>query len=189
MSHEYRTLEPLPFCSLDKRLEKLGIVVEMGAKVTSLIGPNGVLFARPEGNSTHFECGFGVDTQAVLDAIKKEYGVTILDEDDPRFWGFSNWEDMRRKREAMEQRNILVEGPSNRDARFAVAWLSAARALYRLIEIKDEHELAHLENLFVILSESEAQGWMDRLRNMEWTERLADRDLLLRESESPIQCQ
>jgi hypothetical protein len=41
MSAEYRTLEPLPFCLLDKRLEKYGIMVEMGAKVTKLIAPYG----------------------------------------------------------------------------------------------------------------------------------------------------
>jgi hypothetical protein len=218
------------------------------------------LCARPEGNSTHFERSLFVDTQAVLDAIEKEYSVTIVDEDDPRFWGFSTWDDMRRQREEMEQRKILVEGPCTRDARFAVAWLSSAieldqrwneclngsvkilrvevsamefvqrwlegngvfslylhrgmmaetllvmaelgfltltgnryqmtlpgaitkanvrRALFRLIEIQDEHELAHLENLFAMLSESEVENWMDRLKSMDLTERLGDRNLLL----------
>jgi hypothetical protein len=80
MSAEYRTLEPLPFCSLDKRLEKYGIIVEMDTELTELIGPHGVLFARPEGDSTHFERHLLADTHAVLDAIGKEYGVTISKE-------------------------------------------------------------------------------------------------------------
>jgi hypothetical protein len=262
MSAEYRTLEPLPFCSLDKRLEEHGITVEMGAKVTKLTVPNGVLFARPEGDSTHFECRFGVDALTILEVIEKEYGITILDEDDPRFWGFSSWDDMRQQREALKQRNILIEGPLIRNARFAVAWLSSAieldqkwnerwnaplmmligtfeasamefakqwlagngvfsvnlrqnamaetllvmielgfftltgnryqmtlpdpittadvrRALFRMIEIQDQHELADLENLFSILSEAEAQGWIDRISNMDSDERLTDRNLLL----------
>jgi hypothetical protein len=268
MSAEYRPLEPIPFLSLN-RLEKHGIAVEMGTRFAKLIGPHGFLCASPEGNSTHFERSLCVDIQAVLDAIEKEYGVTIVDEDDPRFWGFSTWGDMRRQREDMKQRNILVEGPWNRDGRFAVAWLSAAieldqkwnggwkhglkitlftfesfamefaerwlagkgvfsanlheggisetlllmielgfftltenryqmtlpgaitkadvrRALFRLIEIQDER--ACLENLFVTLSESEAEGRMNRLSSMDLTERLADRDLLLRQSQSTIQC-
>jgi hypothetical protein len=123
MSAEYRTLEPLPFHSLN-RLEKHGISVEMGAGYAELIGPHGVLCARPEEDSTHFERSLCVDTQAILEAIEKEYGVTILDEDDPRFWGFKDHGDMVR---AMNEpgRRVLVEGPSIRDLDFAAAWLMA----------------------------------------------------------------
>jgi hypothetical protein len=124
MSAEYRTLEPLPFHSLN-RLENHGISVEMGAGYAELIGPHGVLCARPEGDSTHFERSLCVDTQAILEAIEKECGVTILDEDDPRFWGFKDHNDMVR---AMNEprRRALIEGPSTRDIDFATAWLNAA---------------------------------------------------------------
>jgi len=85
MSAEYRPVTEIPFHVIDKRLEKYGIKVELHGAITGLVGAHGTLFARPEGNSTHFERGIGVDTQAVLDAIETEYGITIVDENDQRY--------------------------------------------------------------------------------------------------------
>ena len=65
---------------------------------SALTGPNGILFATPEGGSTHFESRLGVDTEAVLNAIRIEYGIEIVDEDDPRFWGFASWDEMKSQR-------------------------------------------------------------------------------------------
>jgi hypothetical protein len=78
MSAEYRPVTAIPFCDIDKRLEKYGIKVDASCTITALIGSQGTLFARPEGNSTHFDCRLGVDVQAVLDAIETEYGITII---------------------------------------------------------------------------------------------------------------
>jgi hypothetical protein len=74
MSAEYRPVTEIPFHVIDQRLGKYGIKVELHGAITGLVGPHGTLFARPEGNSTHFEREIGVDTQAVLDAIETEYG-------------------------------------------------------------------------------------------------------------------
>src|SRR6478736_5896972 len=94
MSAEYRPVYEIPFRNSDESLEKYGIRVELHGATTGLVGAHGTLFARPEGNSTHFERGVGVDTQAVLDAIETEYGITIVDENDHRFWGFASHNDM-----------------------------------------------------------------------------------------------
>ena len=55
MSAEYRPVFAIPFRDIDKRLEKYGIKVDMSGQITRLTGPNGTLFAKPEGGSTHFE--------------------------------------------------------------------------------------------------------------------------------------
>ena len=94
MSMEYRPVSAIQFSSIDNRLEKYGLKVEMSGHATALSGRNGVLFAKPEGESTHFERKLGVDTEDVLEAIRTEYGVEIVDENDYRFWGFSSEEAM-----------------------------------------------------------------------------------------------
>ena len=68
MSVEYRPVSAIPFGAIDKRLEKYGIEVEMSGHITRLTGPNGTLFVKPKGDSTHFERKLGVDTEAVLNA-------------------------------------------------------------------------------------------------------------------------
>ena len=137
MSAEYRPVSILPFDLLDDRLEKYGISVDRKGSVTCLIGPHGVLVAKPEGNSTHFERSLGVDTQVVLDALALEYGIEIVDEDDLRFWGFSSVAEMTASREKALCWNdlwILVEGPAVSDAQFAVNWLQAALDADRILE-------------------------------------------------------
>jgi len=80
-----------------------------------------VLFATPEGSSTHFERALGVDSQAVIDTTGMEYGIEIIDQNDHRFWGVSSLEEMENAfRSPGSSRNwVLVEGPSVRDAEFA----------------------------------------------------------------------
>jgi hypothetical protein len=137
MSAEYRPVYNLPFDLLDGRLEKYGISVDQQGGVTCLVGPHGVLVARPEGNSTHFERSLGVDTQAVLDALAVEYGIEIVDENDLRFWGFSSKAEMiasRAKALSWNDLWILVEGPAVSDARFAIDWLQAAIDADRMLE-------------------------------------------------------
>jgi hypothetical protein len=131
MSAEYRPVSAIPFRVIDKRLEKYGINVDLSDAITALIGPLGTLFARPEGNSTHFERKLGVDAQAILDAIEKEYGIAVVDENDHRFWGFTSHDEMlaacKGPKRAISPRNwILIEGPSIGDAGFTTAWLGAA---------------------------------------------------------------
>jgi hypothetical protein len=133
MSAEYRPVSNLAFHTIDDRLEKHGIKVEFGGAVTKLVGPFGVLFATLEGNSTHFERALGVETQAVVDAIEKEYGIEIIDENDHRFWGFASHDDLleaycRPDRDSkISPRNlVLVEGPSIGDAEFAKQWTEGA---------------------------------------------------------------
>ena len=129
MSAEYRPVSAIPFHVIDKRLEKYGIKVDLSGAVTALIGPYGSLFARPEGDSTHFERHICVDTQAVLDAIETEYGIEIVDENDHRFWGFASDDEVveacRRPGRTFEVDWILIEGPSIGDADFTMAWLGA----------------------------------------------------------------
>jgi hypothetical protein len=127
MSAEYRPASTIPFFLIDKRLEKYGMKVELRGSVTALIGPRGTLFARPEGNSTHFERHLGVDTEAVLSAIHAEYGIQIVDENDYRFWGFESWEAAFLDR--LSDRWIVVEGPSPDDVDFTIRWLLAARQM------------------------------------------------------------
>jgi hypothetical protein len=137
MSAEYRPVYDLPFDLLDGRLEKYGISVDQQGRVTRLIGPHGVLIARPEGNSTHFERSLGVDTEVVLDALAVEYGIEIVDENDLRFWGFSSEAEMiasRAKALSWNDLWILVEGPAVSDARFAIDWLQAALDADRILE-------------------------------------------------------
>ena len=93
MSAEYRPVFAIPFRDIDKRLEKHGIKVDMSDHTVRLTGPNGTLVATPEGGSTHFERNLRADTEAVLNAIQTEYGIEIVDEDDPRFWGYASWDD------------------------------------------------------------------------------------------------
>jgi hypothetical protein len=141
MSAEYRPVHEIPFRNIDERLEKYGIRVELLGATTGLVGAHGTLFARPEGNSTHFERGVGVDTQAVLDAIETEYGITIVDESDHRFWGFASHDDMLeaysrsdRPSEFSPRNWVLVEGPSIGDANFTIAWLMAAIAADKALQ-------------------------------------------------------
>jgi hypothetical protein len=133
MSAEYRPVSAISFNVIDKRLEKYGIKVDLSGTITALIGPHGTLFATPEGNSTHFERQLGVDAHAILDAIETEYGITVVDENDHRFWGFTSRDDMleaynrpRRPAEVSPRNWVLVEGPSIGDADFTLAWLMAA---------------------------------------------------------------
>lgn len=139
MSAEYRPATAIAFGLIDKRLEKYGIKMECKGSVTALIGPHGTLFARPEGNSTHFERHLGVDTEAVLSAIQAEDGIEIVDENDHRFWGVDSWEAMGRTAVKMpafsdrpSHRWIVVEGPSPDDVDFAIRWLVAAQQTDRL---------------------------------------------------------
>ena len=131
MSAEYRPVTAISFRAIDTRLEKYGIKVDMSDAITTLVGPHGTLFARPEGNSTHFERRLGVDTQAILDAIEREYSVVIVDENDHRFWGFTSHDQMVAEfkdpsRSWPVNRSILIEGPSIGDGDFTAAWLAAA---------------------------------------------------------------
>ena len=134
MSAEYRPVSAIPFGAIDKRLEKYGIEVDMSGHITRLTGPNGTLFAKPEGDSTHFERKLGVDTEAVLNAIQTEYGIEIVDENDHRFWGFSSWDAMKSRvgtttvfRCRPTDRWVVIEGPSPDDVDFTIGWLEAAR--------------------------------------------------------------
>ncbi len=137
MSAEYRPVKDLPFHLLDHRLEEYGISVDQQGPITCLIGPHGVLVARPEGKSTHFERSLGVDAQAVLDALAVEYGIELVDENDLRFWGFSNEAEMIASQAKALNWNdlwILAEGPAISDAQFAVDWLQAAIDADRMLE-------------------------------------------------------
>src|SRR6476661_4036566 len=129
MSAEYRPVTEIPFHVIDQRLGKYGIKLELHGAITGLIGPYGTLFARPEGNSTHFQRGVGVDTQAVVDEI------------DHRFWGFASHDDMLeaysrsdRPSEFSPRNWVLVEGPSIGDANFTIAWLMAAIAADKALQ-------------------------------------------------------
>jgi hypothetical protein len=133
MSAEYRPVSAISFNVIDKRVEKYGIKVDLSAAITALIGPQGTLFATPEGNSTHFECHLGVDVQTILDTIETEYGITVVDENDHRFWGFTSHDEMLaayshpgRPSNVPARNWILIEGPSIGDADFTTAWLGAA---------------------------------------------------------------
>ena len=137
LSAEYRPVFDIPFDHLDSRLEKYGISVDRQGSVTRLIGPHGILFAKREGNSTHFERRLGGDTQVVLDALAVEYGIEIVDENDYRFWGFSTRAEMiasRAKALDWTQFWILVEGPALSDAQFAKDWLQAAIDADQMLE-------------------------------------------------------
>jgi hypothetical protein len=68
-----------------------------------------------------------------LDAIEKEYGITVVDGNDHRFWGFTSPDEMLaaytrpNRPSAVSPRNwILIEGPSIGDAGFTTVWLGAA---------------------------------------------------------------
>src|SRR5437899_118619 len=133
MSAEYKPVYTIAFNLIDKRLEKYGIKVELSDAITALRGPHGTLFARPEGTSTRFERRLGVDVQAILDAIETEYGITIVDENDYRFWGFTGRNEMlaaysrtSRPSEVSPRNWILIEGPCILDADFTAAWLATA---------------------------------------------------------------
>jgi hypothetical protein len=133
MSAEYRPISAISFKVIDKRLEKNGIRVDMSGAITALIGPDGTLFATPEGNSTHFERKLGVDVQIILDMIETVYGITVVDENDHRFWGFASHDEMlaayrhpSRPLNVSPRNWILIEGPSIGDADFTAAWLGAA---------------------------------------------------------------
>jgi hypothetical protein len=130
MSAEYRPVFAIPFRDIDKRLEKYGIKVDMSGHETALTGPNGTLVATPDGGSTHFERNLRADTEAVLNAIQTEYGIEIADEDDPRFWGYASWYEMKNERASMitiTDRWVVIEGPSPDDVDFTIGWLEAAR--------------------------------------------------------------
>jgi len=60
---------------------------------TILTARSGTLCARPEGASTHFENKF-TDADYILNTIRAEYQVEIVDENDPRFWVYSTWEEV-----------------------------------------------------------------------------------------------
>jgi hypothetical protein len=145
MSAEYRPVRDIPFRTIDERLERYGIKLEYCGAVTELIGPFGILFAKPEGNSTHFERHLGVDTDAVLDALQREYGIEIVNEDDHRFWGFATMDEMNasfkkvaiarsRSEELCGIHWILVEGPCSGDAEFTYRWLQSAIEADRLLQ-------------------------------------------------------
>jgi hypothetical protein len=133
MSAEYRPIPEIPFHIIDKRLEMYGIKVDLSDSITALTGPHGTLFARPKGNSTHFDRRLGIDVQAILDAIETEYGITIVDENDYCFWGFTGRNEMlaaysrtSRPSEVSPRNWILIEGPCILDADFTAAWLATA---------------------------------------------------------------
>jgi hypothetical protein len=134
MSMEYRPVSAIQFSSLDNRLEKYGIKVEVSGHTIAMRGRNGVLFAKPEGESIHCERKLGVDTEDVLEAIRTEFGVEIVDENDHRFWGFSSKEAMldsfgfltEASNSAADQ-CVVIEGPPSHDVDFAIMWLKAAR--------------------------------------------------------------
>ena len=145
MSAEYRPVRDIPFRTIDERLERYGIKLEYCGAVTKLIGPSGILFAEPEGNSTHFERHLGVDTDAALDALEREYGIEIVDENDHRFWGFATVDEMNasfkevaiarcRSAELCGIHWILVEGPCSGNAEFAYRWLQSAIEADRLLQ-------------------------------------------------------
>ena len=134
MSTEYKPVSAIRFSSIDNRLAKYGLKVEMSGHATALSGRNGVLFAKPEGDSTHFERKLGVDTEDVLEAIRTEYGIEIVDEEDYRFWGFSSEEAMLGGAGSVidssygpSDRWVVIEGPPSHDVDFTICWLKAAR--------------------------------------------------------------
>jgi hypothetical protein len=148
MSAEYRPIKRVPFDSLfDCEFGKYGIRVDgdRDSVVVGLIGPNGTMFASPDGDSTHYERHLGVDTDVILEALSKEFDTEIVDEDDHRFWGFATVEEMKaacwevsrdraRSEEVDGRRWIVVEGPSLADAEFTSRWLQAAIDADRLLE-------------------------------------------------------
>jgi hypothetical protein len=156
MSAEYRPVKDLPFHLLDHRLEEYGISVDRQGPITCLIGPHGVLVARPEGKSTHFERSLGVDTQAVLDALAVEYGIEIVDENDYRFWGFASHAEMLEAcgdPEPSPPSWVLAEGPSLGDAQFAIAWLQAAIDADQMLQLHFERNPALRKSLYRLESE------------------------------------
>ena len=131
MSMEYRPVSAIQFSSLDNRLEKYGIKVEVSDHTIAMRGRNGVLFAKPEGESLHCERKLGVDTEDVLEAIRTEYGVEIVDENDHRFWGFSSEEAMlgsfglvTDSSNSAADQCVVIEGPLSLDVDFAIMSLS-----------------------------------------------------------------
>ncbi|XIA64955.1 hypothetical protein ACFIOY_00245 [Bradyrhizobium sp. TZ2] len=100
MSTEYRPVSAIQFNSIDNRLEKYGIKVEVSDHTTALSGAM-VLFAEPQGESTHFERKLGVDT---------------------RWDRFSN-----RPSYSPADQWVVIEGPLSHDVDFTIRWLKAAR--------------------------------------------------------------
>jgi hypothetical protein len=197
MSAEYRPVQDIPFRTIDERLERYGLKVEFYGAVTKLIGPFGILFAEPEGNSTHFERHLGVDTEAVLRALEMEYGIEIVNEDDHRFWGFATQDDMKASFEEVANARarskamcgvhwILVEGPSSCDAEFICRWLQSAIEADRLRQsFHDDPGLKSSASRLKVGSNSEfatsaivfIRMWLERgdtfsfeLLNSEWGE-------------------
>jgi hypothetical protein len=130
MSAEYRPVPTIPFHSIDARLEKHGIKLEFHGATTALIGARGTLFATSDGNSTHFERKLGVDAHDVLEAIEAEYSVGLVDENDCRFWGGADDDQLAASNPYTKASEswILIEGPSLGDAKFVKEWVEAAQA-------------------------------------------------------------
>lgn len=179
MSVEYRPVPAIPFKVIDKRLEKYGIKVELSGPTTALIGSHGTLFAKPEGNSTHFERKLGIDVQTVLDAIETEYGITIVDENDHRFWGFASHDDMvaacRGLRSEVQQNRPWYQMKIPKDVNIG----AIRNALLQSAETEDKDGVVHPERLLVTMSRKEVEDWKHRLKIINWHQRLADRELLL----------
>ena len=65
----------------------------------------------------------------MLQAIRTEYGVEVVDENDHRFWGFSSEEAMLGSFGSVTVSNnsaadqcVVIEGPLSHDVAFAILW-------------------------------------------------------------------
>ena len=150
MTAEYRTHPETPFASIDHRLERHGIQVRDDGGVFALVGSKGMLFVRSDQGYAHFERHLGVDVDDILECIEVEYGVSIVDEDDRRFWGYPivgpplpmsvvppSW--------------ILIEGPPRADPRSACLWVEAVRAVDAELPARFEQFVAPMSSAAMAL--------------------------------------
>ena len=98
MSTNYRPLSEIRFDRLfDGCLKKYGCREEIRSGATPdrryLAGPDGVLiaFRKSDGGSSFSRVG--PLPRVVLDAISEEFGVELVCEHDPRYWGFATEEE------------------------------------------------------------------------------------------------
>ena len=105
MSAEYRTVKSLSAGELlDGRLAQHGIQVE--ARISLRDGNGNFMGVRLEsdGSVDYFTRSLGVDPSRFLTAIAGAFNTEVLDEDDPRFWGFASEEELREACQAASDR-------------------------------------------------------------------------------------
>ena len=98
MSREYRIVEQLGFEDVvGGRLRKYGIAAcrsKAEPDNWAALRRGSVVHVKAEGNHVNFDA-IGENCEGdILNAVVSEFGVTILDEDDCRFWGYATEEEM-----------------------------------------------------------------------------------------------